>query len=89
MAWQPGQSGNPSGRPPENRLVKNLARAQSEKAIAKLATLIDSEDERVAVSACQALLDRAHGKPAQSLIGGDEDDPPIRHSGVLELVRPT
>lgn len=32
--------------------------------------------------------DRLDGKPAQALIGGDEDDPPLKVRGVVELVRP-
>jgi hypothetical protein len=34
----------------------------SVRAIERLGELMESEDERVAVVACQAILDRAHGK---------------------------
>ena len=30
--------------------------------------------------ACKEVLDRTEGKPAQSVIGGDDDDPPIKHA---------
>lgn len=33
--------------------------------------------------------DRMDGKPAQAIIGGDEDDAPLTIKGVIELVRPT
>jgi hypothetical protein len=33
--------------------------------------------------------DRLDGKPAQAIIGGDEDDPPLKLKGVIDLVRPT
>lgn len=78
MAFQPGQSGNPGGRPKENAEVKALARSHGKRALEKLASLIDSEDERVATAACQAILDRGYGKPAQAIVGGDEDDSPLR-----------
>jgi len=69
--FQPGVSGNPSGRPKENSQVKELARAWTEQAIATLASIMtDSEakgSERV--SAATALLDRAYGKPAQAIVG--------------------
>lgn len=33
----------------------------------RLASLVDDEDKRVAIAACQALLDRGFGKPMQSM----------------------
>ena len=32
--------------------------------------------------------DRLDGKPAQAIIGGDENDPPLKVKGIIELVRP-
>jgi hypothetical protein len=32
--------------------------------------------------------DRMDGKPAQALIGGDDDDPPLKVEGIVKLVRP-
>lgn len=89
MAFEPGRSGNPGGRPKENAEVKALARAQGPKAINKLAALLDSDDERTVIAASQALLDRGFGKPAQAIVGGDDDDNPIKVEGVLKLVRPS
>lgn len=77
MPFQPGQSGNPGGRPKENAEVKRLAQSHGRRAIEKLAALIDSEDEKTAVAACQALLDRGFGKPSQAITGGDEDERPL------------
>jgi hypothetical protein len=88
MPFEKGQSGNPGGRPKENAEVKRLAREQGIASIQKLVALRDSQDERIALAASQALLDRAFGKPAQVLIG-DEDESPIALKGVIELVRPS
>ena len=87
MPFAPGQSGNPSGRPKENAEVKSLARAHTKRAIEKLAALIDSEDERVAVSASEAILNRGYGKPAQAIVGGDEDDSPISLRVIERAIR--
>ncbi|MFA7238983.1 MAG: hypothetical protein WC091_02650 [Sulfuricellaceae bacterium] len=58
-------------------LVASLAREHTEKAIKKLAKLIDDgETDAVKLAAAQALLDRGWGKPAQSvMLQGDEDKP--------------
>ena len=88
MPFAPGQSGNPSGRPRESREakeVKRLAGEHSTRAIEKLRELLDGDDPRVSVSAAQALLDRAFGKPAQAIIGGTDDDPAIRTHNVHEV----
>lgn len=86
--FKPGQSGNPSGRPKENAEIKALAKSYGKDAIEKMAALLESDDEKVRLAAAQALLDRGYGKPAQAIIGGDEDDAPLKVEGVLKLVRP-
>jgi hypothetical protein len=86
MAFQPGQSGNPGGRPKVENIVKRIARNHTEKAINKLATLLDSADERIQIAAAQALLDRGYGKPAQAIVGGDEEDNPVKTVTRIELV---
>lgn len=78
MPFEKGQSGNPGGRPKENAEVKALARSHGKTALQKIVALMDSEDERIALAASQTLLDRGFGKPSQSIVGGDEDDNPIR-----------
>lgn len=79
MPFVKGKSGNPSGRPKEIGHVRDLARAQTEKAIQ---TLIDIQGDGTQpaparVAAAQALLDRAWGKPSQA-IGGADDLGPIK-----------
>jgi hypothetical protein len=66
-AWKAGQSGNPNGRPKKVVDVAAIARDSSDKAMTKLAKLIDSDDERIALQAAIAVLDRAVGKPKQTI----------------------
>lgn len=63
--WRPGASGNPSGRSKRFHEVQEAARDNSVSAINKLAGMIDSDDERVAIIACNSILDRAFGKPKE------------------------
>src|SRR5438128_7446343 len=63
---QPGQSGNRSGQAAEYGDVIRLARALSLRAVERLGELMESEDERVAAVARNAVLDRAFGKPQPS-----------------------
>lgn len=34
------------------------------------------------------LFDRLYGRPAQALVGGEEDDPALKFSAMVKLVRP-
>lgn len=36
----------------------------------------------------ETLGSRLEGKPAQAIIGGEEDDPPLKIEGAIKLVRP-
>lgn len=47
--------------------VRELAQRHAAAALEKLVTLIDSKNERVALSASQTVLDRAYGKVAQAM----------------------
>jgi len=77
MAFKPGQSGNPSGRPkitlPDGRSLKDIAREHTEDAVK---TLIDVMGDVTAppparVSAASAILDRGWGRPTQEIEAGD------------------
>ena len=62
-----GASGNPTGRPRLGKDVLLLARSKTSDAIRRLAELVDDDDPRVALKACEVLLDRAWGRPPQFL----------------------
>jgi hypothetical protein len=61
---QPGQSGNPSGRPP-GTLARDLAGLDTDEASARLVQALN--EPRNAVQAAIALLDRGWGKPKEQV----------------------
>ena len=63
--FKKGVSGNPGGRPKEAPEVKELARQHSEEAIERLVLWMRSKEAKASVAACNAILDRAWGKPLQ------------------------
>lgn len=71
--FKPGQSGNPTGnRGARYGAVIALAREYGEAALLRLVQLMDSDDERIALLAAQAILDRALGRPSPLKV--DESD---------------
>jgi hypothetical protein len=62
--FQKGVSGNPGGRPRVSGEVRELARSKAPRAFERLVELMESKDQRVAMAASNAVLDRAHGKPS-------------------------
>lgn len=87
--FQPGQSGNPGGRPVEEREVLRLARSKGIQAIERLAYWMASDNPKASIPAANALLDRAFGKPNQPT-SNDDNAPPIdadEVSGLPKAVR--
>jgi hypothetical protein len=60
--------------------IKEIAQQYTQKAIKALAQIVETgESEAARVSAANAILDRAYGKPSQAIVGGGDGDKPIRH----------
>ena len=78
MKFEKGKSGNPGGRPKENSEVRAAARLHGIAAIDKVVELMDGSDERISVTAAQAILDRGFGQPSQSMtLRGEDGKPPV------------
>jgi hypothetical protein len=85
--FQPGQSGNPGGRPKADGKLKEAARTHTEAALQVLVDALSHTDGRIALKAAELLLDRGYGKPAQT-IAGDPENPLVFEKIVRQIVRP-
>lgn len=65
-SWQPGQTGNPGGRPKVAAEIRDLAREHGPMAIQRLTCLMHSKNETVAIRAAEAILERGYGRPLQT-----------------------
>jgi len=77
--FQPGQSGNPNGRPKGAQKVRETAEKHLEKAMAELVKLMKSQDERVKLNAIQEILTRGAGKPPTVVEGNEESPIVVEH----------
>ena len=70
--WQPGESGNPSGKPKSLVEITRLAREITPRAIARLESIMDNEKApyRDQIMAAIALMDRGCGRPAVGIFHG-------------------
>lgn len=84
MPFQPGQSGNPGGRPKGSNAVRLLAQEHTEVAISVLVRALD--DPKLCVSAAQALLDRGWGRPAQGIELTGAEGGPVESKVVVEYI---
>ena len=51
--------------------IRTAAQVEGPAVLKKLVALTKSEDERVVLAACNSILDRGYGRPAQALSGID------------------
>jgi hypothetical protein len=65
--FQKGVSGNPGGKRAVDPAIMETLQAGTAVAAARLVELCSSRDERVALLASQAVLDRVYGKPTQAI----------------------
>jgi len=68
--WQPGQSGNPTGRAPPTVTeleLRELCRAAAPEVVPRLIKIVKSGADRDAIRASEVLLDRGFGKPRQTI----------------------
>jgi hypothetical protein len=85
--FKPGQSGNPSGRTPMPPEIREALKAATPRAVERLVELMESEDERVALTASETVLSRVYGKPVQATEAKIETtDVSALHLRALEMV---
>ena len=77
-----GRSGNPGGRPKLPAEMREMFRAKAPQALEVLTRCLQSDDDRIAMMAAQAILDRGYGRPTQSIDANINDDP-VRY--IVEL----
>ena len=76
--FQKGESGNPGGRPKLPAEMREMFQTKGAEAFAVLCKHLHANDPRVSVSAATQILDRAYGRPVQS-IDVREDGPTVRY----------
>ena len=76
--FQKGESGNPGGRPTLPADIREAFKAKAPQALEVLTRCLQSDDDRIAMMAAQAILDRGYGRPTQS-IDVREDGPTVRY----------
>lgn len=85
MTFAPGQSGNPGGRPKRDKqwreaIIRAVKRREQDdpQALEKLADALLRKVAEGDIPAIKEFGDRFDGKVAQAVIGGDDDDEPIK-----------
>lgn len=91
MPFKPGQSGNPGGRPKKKlfreALTKVLETAgEDPDKLTAIAQALYDKAKTGDVSAIKEVRDTLDGKPAQAIVGGDEEDNPINVIARIERV---
>lgn len=87
--FQPGQSGNPSGRPKAAQEFKDLARGFSIPALERVAAIVNDPTAKNAdvIAASRLLIERGFGSPIQDVMVGkrEEEEPPAYDTSHMTL----
>lgn len=75
--WVRGQSANPGGRRATPSELQSALRAASPVAVERLIALLGSEDERIALRAAEAILERTLLASPRAPDGDEPNDPPV------------
>lgn len=102
MAFKPGQSGNPGGRPKHGEEHRERCRVYGDKALQKLVDAMDAmklhlggegyreefPDWKARIDAAKTILEHGYGKPAQAITGEDGGAIKVDNSaGLLEILK--
>lgn len=68
--WKPGESGNPTGRPKDLKIIKDLAKSHSKEAIMTLIAIMNDTSQKAVsrIAAANSVLDRGYGKVSQEVV---------------------
>ena len=80
--FKKGVSGNPGGRPKLPAEIREMFQAKAPEAFEVLSRHLQSPDAKVAIAAATQILDRAYGRPVQSIDANITEDP-VRY--IVEL----
>ena len=86
MPWQPGQSGNPSGRPKSNPYAELMLEEYAREAVAVIVAELRSEDAKQRLAAAKDVLDRRYGRASQSIELGNKDGQPFAITRIEEVI---
>ena len=86
--FQPGQSGNPDGRPKKDKWLTELAQAYGPEALDTLVQHMRSEKPEVAIKAAALLIERGFGKARQSVEMTGADGEPLLSGITVKLIKP-